>query len=283
MILARTELLPGSIRLNRPWVALKLRQFITQAGNLKGVFNDGDGLRQHLRVSDSVDLIAVFNGHDDRLERFWGNARRRAILAQLAEAGVRAITGPTFSVLGESGDHPASHNVVMLQRHHQVAFEAQREGLVVIPNIYWRSKSDLSRWTNWLERETEVVHVSRDFSRTKHRGPFEEELNGLLTILEGVTRPLHVLLVGVAEGNVAIARDAFASLSVGWSVISGRPLIAATRGRLLPDPTNGERRESTSDLSVQTLMRENVRRFEAAVGGQYQRPVASNGQGNLFG
>lgn len=265
VILARTPLLPPSARIQRRWVAAMFRDLFTKAGNLRQHSAGADKLRRHLRVGKKTKLLAILNADDVSLENLWRNDKRRDLLQQLVQSSIAATTGPTYSVLLENGLHPASHNLVMLQRHHQVAFEAQRAGLAVIPNLYWRSREDLVRWARWLDRESDITAVSRDFSRTKQRTPFLHEMQGLVSILKMVNRRLHVMLIGVGEGKAQIVSELMGDVGCSWSVISGRPLLAARHGVLIPEPESRNSGELKSDLPFRQLARENIQRFERAM------------------
>lgn len=265
VILARTPLLPANVQIQRQWVGAMFRDLFTEGGNLRRHSAGADQLRRHLRVGKKTKLLAVLNADDVSLENFWKNAKRRDLLQQLIQSSIMATTGPTYSILLEDGAHPASHNLVMLQRHHQVVFEAQRVGLTVIPNLYWRSREDLVRWARWLDRESNVTAVSRDFSRTKQRAPFLHEMHGLVSILKTVDRRLHVILIGVGEGKAQTVSELMAEVGCSWSVISGRPLLAAKNGVLIPEAESRNSGELKSDLPFRQLARENVKRFEGAM------------------
>lgn len=156
---------------------------------------DTSSLRHALRVSHDTHLVAVLNGRDEILEAFWGwgKDRRIAFLHHLRNLDVRVVTGPTFSI---TGSEPASHSAYMLARHHTVVQEIACAGLLAVPNLYWRNPRDLRDWAIWLRANPDVVIISRDFSRTKHRTVFLQELRYLIRIIRSTARPFHVLLVG---------------------------------------------------------------------------------------
>ncbi|HEX6749279.1 MAG TPA: hypothetical protein VF092_18420 [Longimicrobium sp.] len=183
-----------------------------------------------MRIADGTRILAVLNGRDGLLEGFWG-MQRRAFFARLVLGGFSAVTGPTFSITSEERK-PGSHNVCMLLRHHRVIEEIASTELAAIPNIYWRSTDDAGRWTEWLEANPNVRVVSRDFSRTKDKRAFGSEMAGLLAILNSVSRPFHVVLVGVGPRK---ARDAMVEVGATGhtcSVVTAYPvLVAIKQGR----------------------------------------------------
>lgn len=270
VILSGTDLLPARFRYDRRWVAVRMRDLYTSGGNPTLAVSSA-GLRKKFRAAKDSQLLGILSAEDRRLEGFWRNPKRREHLARLKQAGIATLTGPTFSVLGETGTHPSSHNVVMLHRHHQIVYESRLAGLSVIPNLYWRSSADLSRWAQWLSAQ-EVFAVSRDFSLTKQATSFKSELDGLLEILHRVGRPLHVITTGVGEANAEILRENLPTVGASWSVVTARPILAAAKGVLLPDRGTGEYTAVKSSLSRAALAKENIRRFDEAVTGQRRTP-----------
>jgi len=73
--------------------------------------------KRQLRCTPDGRVLAVLSGTDHALELLW-HADLSAIAPQFANAGLTAITGPTFSVLGEHSVRPY-HNLTMLRRHHR--------------------------------------------------------------------------------------------------------------------------------------------------------------------
>lgn len=226
----------------------------------------GRALRKYLKASEASKVIAVLNSTDDVLERLWG-IKRYGLFAKMFESGFAAITGPTFSVVH---DYPASHNVVMMRRHNRVLQEASLSGLMAIPNIYWRNRADQKRWIDWMNQSPNINLLSRDFSRTRHRKSFEGEFAGLLEIVQQVERPLHVLLVGVADKNGRIAIRRIQEAGSTATVISASPVIKAVRGQVLKLGSDGEvYRIRDTDSSVRQMALNNIavmeRYFEALV------------------
>lgn len=225
LILSRTDSLPRDIRLPDAWVGVHLRTLLPLIRAEPVGKESAWELRSRLRASKDARLIGILNGDDDLLESLW-RIDRRNVFRQLHTARIEAVTGPTFSVSAEDGANPASHNVVMLLRHHRFCAEASAAGLHVIPNLYWRSREDRADWVSWLRRNSEVTVVARDFSRTKQRAPFRPEFDGLLDILKGVPRQTTVLITGIAEEKMSDTRRALHRVGASVCFVSPRVAVA---------------------------------------------------------
>ncbi|MAQ95702.1 MAG: hypothetical protein CMM84_19520 [Rhodothermaceae bacterium] len=171
----------------------------------------------------------MLNGDDDRLEGFWG-MDRTAFLMSLRGQGFRLVTGPTFSVYD---DEPASHRTVMMMRHLQIVREAHALGLIVAPTLYWRGDYDIATWAEWLNANPSVRYVSRDFSRTKQDGPFEEQFAPFLSLLQRVGRPLHALVQGVGAARAANVLARLGGVGCTGSVVTASPIVMGNRGSAL--------------------------------------------------
>ena len=181
----------------------------------------------------------------------------------LEEKGFSVATGPTFSVNDESDGYPAYQNVLMQRRHHRVIQELQHFSFIAAPNIYWRNERDIREWTGWLISNENVRTVTRDFSRTKLSATFQKELDGLVRILGSLGRPVHVLLIGVAENNGITALRKLAKIGCTATIISSSPIRKAIGGRRLKITDFGNL-ISQKDLafSREQLVKENLETME---------------------
>ncbi len=249
LMLSRTESFPEGLSVPDGWVAVHLRTLVPRLRMDAGPTNSETAFRHRLRVRPTAKLVAVMNGNDDLLERLW-SLPRRALFTRLRAIGIRILTGPSFSVYGENGQHPASSNVAMLLRHHRFCADAAAAGLTVLPNLYWRSANDLAEWATWLRRNPTIVTVSRDFSRTKQRAGFVPELRGLIEILRQVSRPMTVVVSGVGEEKMTSVVRAFRDVSASASFVTARPVIAP------PSATNGDLTSPCRAATVQARIDE---------------------------
>jgi hypothetical protein len=191
-----------------PWVGADMKFLLTnpvsrgRAASPTTKLNSRVDVKQYLNAGASTQLMAILNGTDDRLERLWGmnEAGRRNFFALLRRRGFQIVTAPTFSVTDETSGFPASHNVLMLRRHHRVLREIHEAGLVAVPNLYWRAEQDRQELVAWINYN-DVFAVSLDFSRSKPSSSFSQRLEDLLKVLRGLNRPVHVFLVGVGLVN----------------------------------------------------------------------------------
>ena len=247
------------------WVAADTKSLLTnpkhQAAEPRRRLLDQLGIKHHLRVHPSAELVAVLNSVDSRLDRLWamGKEGRRKFFGLLAEQGFAAVTGATFSVTDEENGFAASHNVFMKRRHNQVLKEIQESGLMAIPNLYFRNDNDLSEWVQWII-DNRITTVSVDFSRSKPTKAFAQRLAEVLKLLSAVDRAMHVLLVGVSLKNGLIALKQLARINCTGSVITSDPVRTAISGgaalQLVADKVVRVRR---LDLGKQVLARANIR------------------------
>ena len=150
---------------------------------------------------------------------------RNKVFHALARMGIGTITGPTYSISGETASNPASHNLTMFLRHHRYCSEAANTGLQVIPNVYWRNADDRSAWVKWLDDNPEVAWISRDFSRTKQWVSFEAELAGLIGIIKLVARPISVVVLGVGAEKMLATHHRLAEVGARISFVSSSPIV----------------------------------------------------------
>ena len=213
------------------WAAIDLRYLLTRHTSSpphpRPYLCGSQELRSFAKCADRTRIIAVLNGTDDLLEGFWGGDRDTLYTA-LISSSVSLVTGPTFSVTAEINT-PASHNVMMMQRHHRVVEELQEHGLTPIPNLYWRGSPDRERWIAWLAANDTIRIIGRDFSRTKATSSFRREFEGLLEILEVHGRPLHVVMTGVGPKNAPLAFDGLRSVNCRATLVSSYPILTAIK------------------------------------------------------
>jgi hypothetical protein len=192
---------------------------------LEGTVLSPHEVRGRLRIRSYAKLIAILNGDDDLLEELW-SMDRQVVFDTISRLGISAMTGPTFSVYGEGPQHPASHNITMLHRHHRYCGEGTAAGLTVLPNLYWRGESDRRRWVDWLSENPGVRWLARDFSRTKQWACFQPEFDGLVDIVQRVQHPLHILATGIGEAKAGRVAEALRSLGSACCFVTARPIVA---------------------------------------------------------
>lgn len=222
LVLSRTDSFPEGYTLPDTLVGVHLRTVLSVVRRDPEWQQPSVNLRSQLRAKPATRLIAILSGEDDLLEDLWG-VDPHQIFRRLHSARVEIVTGPTYSVYRE---HPASHSIAMLLRHHQFCAEAAASGFVVIPNLYWNSRAHRRAWVSWLRENPTVSCVARDFSRTKHRESFGPELDGLLEIVEATQRPMHVLITGVGKKKILETRRALVEAGASVSFVSPEAVVA---------------------------------------------------------
>ena len=218
-------------------------------------------LRRRLRVRENARVLVVLNGHDDKLESFWGSDRP-ALYETLRRASVSLVTGPTFSISGESGALPPYHNATMDRRQNRVLQELNDAGMTAVPNIYWRNDAARRNWADHI-RSSSVSIISRDFSRTKAVTAFDEHINGLAHLVESVGRPLHVIVLGVGIRKATYAMSQLRKAGATSSFVASEPIMQAIkRGAALE---HNERRLTAVrriDVSTAALALANLNAFQ---------------------
>lgn len=222
LILSRTESLPAGLTLPDSLVGVHLRTVLSLVRAEPEWDEPASDIRSRLRVRSVARLVGILCGEDDLLESLWKLDPGR-FFTRLRAARIGILTGPAYSVYGE---HPASHNVVMMLRHHRFCADAAAEGFAVIPNLYWSSLAGRKEWVSWLRDNPTVRYIARDFSCTKQRASFSPELKGLLEILEAIPRPITVLITGVAEKKIEETRGALQQVGAAASFVSPRAVVA---------------------------------------------------------
>jgi hypothetical protein len=227
----KTHELRQQAPLDLSWAAIDAKALFTRHRHapvqVRPFVSDPVVTRRALNVSQSTELLALLNGRDGLLEGFW-MMPLDPFFERLRAAGVRAVTGPTFSITSEQRT-PASHNVLMLLRHHYIIEAIHQAGFIAIPNLYWRTVRDRDRWIEWLQQNTGVSVISRDFTRTKGRRPFQPEFAGLLEIVRGAGRPLHVVALGVGIQKADSGIRQLAEVGSTVTLVSAEPVMQAIK------------------------------------------------------
>jgi len=224
-LLPKAELSVGMVGIEARYLFTRHR---TEPVQVRSQLRNAGAIRQFAKVGISTPLIAVMNGKDWILEGFWGMDRSQFYSA-LRNAQFQLVTGPTFSVIKESRDHPASHNVAMLLRHHRIVQELHDWGILVAPNLYWRTERDRMSWIMFLMDNPDVTIISRDFQMTKSQGDFEEEFSGLLEILSEVGRPMQVIMQGIWIKKVGRALTGLHTVGASGVIMSSTPVLCAIK------------------------------------------------------
>lgn len=230
----KTDHLRQPVPLDLNWAALDAKALFTRHRHepvqVRPFVSSPAATRQALNVSSRTELLTVLNGRDGLLEGFW-MMPLDPFFERLRAAGVQAMTGPTFSITSEERT-PASHNILMLLRHHYIVEAIHQAGFIAIPNLYWRTAWDRARWIEWLQQNPAVSAISRDFTRTKGRRPFQPEFDGLLEIVRGAGRRLHVIVLGIGIKKAPGVFRQLADLGSSVTIVSAEPVMQAIkRGR----------------------------------------------------
>ncbi|OIN55775.1 hypothetical protein BLX24_28200 [Arsenicibacter rosenii] len=268
----KTEFLKDSDTLSAlRWAAADMGTLFNMKGTISH-FATRQSSQKYLRVGPECNLIAVLNGKDNRLERFW-EMKRGTILKQLHDSGFSIGTGATFSVtdVTEKGTPmPYFHNATMLMRHHRVVQEIQVAGMEAVPNIYWidKDQKEIQRWAEWLMKNPGIRIVSRDFTSTRNKHTVMSKLYELVSLLNTVGRSFHVMIVGTGIKIAPLVLRELAKAGHFGSIVTSAPIQLAYRNaRYRLGDNNQIFTEKCTDRSVpfSDLMRHNMEIFEQAL------------------
>ena len=234
LIPAKTFEVPESIQFNLRWAAIDAEYLFSEHKaspvEIRSYLESPGSTRKRSRINSDCNLIAVLNGKDDVLEGFWGATGRRNMFKTMEKCGFSLSTGPTFSVLFEREDVAASRNVCMIMRHNKVIEEISKTAIDPVPNIYWRNQNNIDQWIDWIDQHDDMILISRDFSRTKHDPPFSVELDGLLNLLSGLSKRVHVLVAGVGALKAKKVLIKLNEVGCTCSFITSDPIMQAISG-----------------------------------------------------
>lgn len=227
-----------SNELHTKWVAIDIRNLFncnqTKGATIRPLFTNESAIRKYLNVTPDCKLLAVLNGTDKMLETLWAMPRK-AVLKKLVSLGFTACTAPTFSLntLNAAGKLvPYSHHTAMLMRHHRVLSEIQNAGLYAVPNLYWidNDKREITRWSKWLQANTEIRTISKDFTSTRKWSVIEPKVFDLIQLLNLANRPFHILIIGTGAANAPKVVKLLSEAGHTVSVVTSAPTLKAIRG-----------------------------------------------------
>jgi hypothetical protein len=121
-------------------------------------------LRSHLGLKPSTRVTLLLFAHDVELEAFADGGQ--AYLDQIAAGRYCAVTAPSYS-LWMPRRRP--DNLLSLRRS-MLTFEAlQARGVAVLPRVGWVERVDMLRFSEWINANSDVEHVSLDLMTYKAR------------------------------------------------------------------------------------------------------------------
>lgn len=260
-----TDRFASTLRLPVRWVGVQLESLLRVrkdgSGSVQG-WVGGGSIAKTLRVCEGAEPLVLLHGDDPTLEALWGLPFGE-VLQMLRSLSCRIVTGPTFSVFGDTREWPPAQSVMMMLRHHRFISELFATGFIVAPNLYWRSESDRRNWTDWLEKNPQVRVVYRDFSMTSKTSAQGRELRGLSDLIAGLGRPMHVLIQGIGLGNAKNTIRELAKVGATCSIISGQPPMLARMGERIA--SGGTSRVKDHTTSREDLGRANLQQLEGGL------------------
>lgn len=227
------------------------------------------------------------NSQDDLLEHFWASDRND--FYNSITNRIFAASGPTFSIYKETKNkerEPDSHKVLMNMRQNQVLQEMNNKGINAIPNIYWRNKKDRMLWAEWLNKNTSVWAISRDFSSTRSRDgvDYKNGLNYLIDIVRAVNRRMHIFVNGISYKKAASVIEKFAEIGCTCSCITSNPIILGRkgikleyRGSDIPDTSHQGREILAKDIAFSNIcvMQDYLNKFSSSFSIYSDSPIIS--------
>ncbi len=236
IIPSKTYVLPEGFQLNVRWAAIDIEKTLSIFKNPFAHSDDTEwaiAVRKAARVHKNTKLLAVLNGNDNDLERFWGSNRHN-VYNTMKMSNVSAVTGPTFSVNDITKDKrniPESHRVTMLRRHHRVMQELAERDLIPVPNVYCRNEHDVKIWIDWLSKNESIKFLSRDLTCTRQvNAEYNRYVSQLVEIIKGTKRSFHIIFIGPSQSKAANLMEQFSKLGCTCTFVVSDPIISGSKG-----------------------------------------------------
>lgn len=261
IIPSKTHLLPEGFQLDVRWAAIDIEKILSNFKDPSAHSDDTQwttAVRKAARVPKNTKLLAVLNGNDNHLERFWGSNRHN-FYKTMAMSNLSAVTGPTFSVNDFTEDDwniPESHRVMMLQRHHRVIQELADDGLIPVPNIYCRNEHDVKIWIDWLSKNESIRFISQDL--TCSRQNYEGYISQLIKIIRGTGRAFHIIFPGASSKAPQLMKQ-FSEIGCTCSFVISDPIFSGFNGFELIFRGDGTPKKEKSNLYWPHIALKNIR------------------------
>jgi hypothetical protein len=232
-------------------LGISLGDILNDSGRV--AFKSAAHVRKRLNLSSNARLALIGTGEDWKLERFWKLSDLEDSWRRIVELEFEFVTSCTFSIWYE---HPRFDQIYNRERNMYTHDLFSRMGVPTIPFILF-SKNELDYQENieWLKAREDLTVVAMLGQTRKTLSDFLVLIEEIKAIRKEIDRPLHFLVVGVAEAN----RIASILHISNATIITSRPFQAALHG----EQTNGALEyERDYKQSREYLFKYNVEQFE---------------------
>jgi len=189
-------------------------------------YQNADDLRTAYRLTPDTRVILVGVDHDAPLERFWRKHRSQETCHALARLGFE-VTPPNYSFF------TCVPRFQILRNRKRILLAAERlskAGVRVALHLNANTPADWAFWNTFLREHTEVSTASIEFQTgaMANHAFGQDTFNAIDDLLDQVSRPLHVILVGGAR-FCSQARER----RWNFTVIDSRPFMFTQSRKLL--------------------------------------------------
>jgi hypothetical protein len=230
--------------------AVALESIVRKTGTLR--FRSIDELKSHLRLRQDTRIALIGTAKDRKIERLWTMSDRSNVWKRIADFGFDFVTSLTFSVYDEN---PRADQIYNQDRNFLTHDMFANLGAPSIPFLYPYNDEDYADAFSWLRARPDIYRVAVLAQFYKTNRQFEQFLQNMRLIQDGVGHVLEFLVVGVAR------RDRIASIlrEFDATIVSWKPFDCALNGgRRIQGEHLLEEKDETRTMSRPELAAHNV-------------------------
>jgi hypothetical protein len=235
--------------------AVSLDSLVRKTGTLR--FESIDELKSQLRLREDARIALIGTAKDRKIERLWTISDRINVWRQIADFGFDFVTSLTFSVYDEN---PRADQIYNQDRNFLTHDMFANLGVPSIPFIYPYNDDDYRDAFSWLRARPDIYRLAVLAQFYKTNSQFEQFIQNMRLIQDGVGHLLEFLVVGVAR------RDRIASIlrEFNATIVSWKPFDCALNGgRRIQGEDLLEEKDETRTMSRPELAAHNVTQFTA--------------------
>lgn len=249
---------------------VSFKSLIAEDGRLS--YTSPRQLRAALRLPSTARLALIANADDPRMEAFWARAAKRHAWKKLEGLRFEFATSCTFSVWNND---PRFDQIYNQERNWRTYELFSSLGLPTIPFVFSLRHVNQLELSPLFKQHPEVKIVAMLAQCLRSRSKFEEFLKDMEAVAETADRPLHFLVVGVAEPG----RMRRIALRFSASFVTDQPIRCAIHGRLIGQNLIPAKAPMT--MSRGRIALANVHRYSEYVGSLPLRPSPAAAPGSL--
>lgn len=235
--------------------AVSLESLVKKTGTLR--FRSIDELKSQLRLRQDARIALIGTAKDRKIERLWTMSDRSNVWERIAGFGFDFVTSLTFSVYDEN---PRADQIYNQDRNFLTHDMFANLGAPSIPFVYPYNDEDYADASSWLKARPDIYRLAVLAQFYKTNRQFEQFLENMRLIQDGVGHLLEFLVVGVAR------RDRIASIlkEFNATIVSWKPFDCALNGgRRIQGEHLLEEKDESRTMSRPELAAHNVTQVTA--------------------